>query len=55
MAAHFSILAWNTWTEEPGGLQSTGPQRAGHNQATEHTQSFLGTTVRTEQIDVCSG
>ena len=27
MAAHSSILAWrNPLTEEPGGLQSTGPQ-----------------------------
>ena len=26
MAAHSSILAWRIpWTEEPGGLQSTGP------------------------------
>ena len=25
-----SILAWRVpWTEEPGGLQSTGPQRVG--------------------------
>ena len=25
MATHFSILAWKIpWTEEPGGLQSTG-------------------------------
>ena len=25
MATHSSILAWETpWTEEPGGLQSTG-------------------------------
>ena len=31
MATHSSILAWKTpWTEEPGGLQSTGWQRAGH-------------------------
>ena len=31
MATHFSILAWEIpWTEEPGGLQSTGSQRAGH-------------------------
>ena len=30
MATHSSILAWKTpWTEEPGGLQSTGLQRAG--------------------------
>ena len=29
---HSSILAWRIpWTEEPGGLQSTGMQRVGHN------------------------
>ena len=27
MATHFSMLAWKIpWTEEPGGLQSMGPQ-----------------------------
>ena len=27
MATHCSILAWRiSWTEEPGGLQSMGPQ-----------------------------
>ena len=31
MAAHSSILAWRIpWTEEPGGLQSLGSQRVGH-------------------------
>ena len=31
MAIHFSILAWEIpWTEEPGGLQSTGLQWVGH-------------------------
>ena len=31
MATHSSILAWEIpWTEEPGGLQSTGLQRVGH-------------------------
>ena len=31
MPTHSSILAWKIpWTEEPGGLQSTGSQRAGH-------------------------
>ena len=31
MATHSSILAWEiSWTEEPGGLQSTGSQRVGH-------------------------
>ena len=28
MATHSSILAWRIpWTEDPGGLQSTGSQR----------------------------
>ena len=28
MTTHSSILAWRiSWTEEPGGLQSMGPQR----------------------------
>ena len=31
MATHASILAWKiSWTEEPGGLQSMGSQRVGH-------------------------
>ena len=31
MATHSSILAWRIpWTEEPGGLQSTGLQTVGH-------------------------
>ena len=31
MATHSSILAWRVaWTEEPGGLQSMGWRRAGH-------------------------
>ena len=31
MAVHSSILAWEIpWMEEPGGLQSIGLQRVGH-------------------------
>ena len=31
MAIHSCILAWRIrWTEEPGGLQSIGSQRVGH-------------------------
>ena len=31
MATHFSVLAWRIpWTEEPGGPQSMGSQRVGH-------------------------
>ena len=31
MPIYFSILAWRTpWTEEPGGPQSMGSHRVGH-------------------------
>ena len=31
MATHCSTLAWRIpWTEVPGGLQSTGSRRVGH-------------------------
>ena len=31
MATQSSILTWRTpWTEEPGGLQSVGLHRVGH-------------------------
>ena len=31
MATHLSTLDWRiSWTEEPGGLQSMGSQRVGH-------------------------
>ena len=34
MATHSCILAWKIrWTEEPGGLQSMGSQRVGHDRA----------------------
>ena len=32
MATHSTALTWEIpWTEEPGRLQSMGPQRIGHN------------------------
>ena len=37
MATHSSILAWEIpWTEEPGELQSMGPQRVRHDWVTDH-------------------
>ena len=37
MATHSSILAWRIpWTEEPGGIQSMGSERVGHDWATKH-------------------
>ena len=39
MAIHSSI-AWKIpWTEEPGGLQSAGLQRGGHNRVTGHSHN----------------
>ena len=36
MATRSSILAWEIpWTEDPGGLQSTGSQGVGHDLVTE--------------------
>ena len=41
---HSSILAWKiTWTEEPGGLQSMGLWRVGHNWPT-HTYTHTHTS-----------
>ena len=38
LATHSSILAWEiAWPEEPGGLQSMGLQRVGHDWACMHT------------------
>ena len=37
MATHSSILAWEIpWTEDPGGLQSMGLQKVGHDLVPEH-------------------
>ena len=39
MATHSSIPAWEIlWAEEPGGLQSMGLQRVGHNLVTKQQQ-----------------
>ena len=47
MATHSSILAWRiTWTEEPGGLQSMGLQRVGHDRASNiHTHMGGGSQL----------
>ena len=39
MATRLSTLAWEIpWTEEPGGLQSTGSQRVKHDLVTQQHQ-----------------
>ena len=46
MATHSSILAWRIpWIEEPGGLQSMGSQRVGHNWVTNTFTSSLGMII----------
>ena len=44
IATHSSILAWEIpWTEEPGGLQSMGPQRVRHDWVTKCTKFNIQT------------
>ena len=39
MTTHSSTLAWGIpWMEEPGGLQSMGSQRVGHDLVTKQQQ-----------------
>ena len=47
MVTRSSILAWKvSWTEEPGGLQSMGSQRAGHNWATNTYELTKGSNMQ---------
>ena len=42
MATHSSTLAWRIlWTEEPGGLQSMGSKRVGHDCVTNFSLSYF--------------
>ena len=58
MATHSSIPAWEIlWTEEPGGLQSMGSQRVGHNLATKqqnntHTHTHTHTRTHTHLYNI---
>ena len=54
MATHSSILAWKIpWTEEPGGLQSTGSQRVGHNWVTHSKRKIMvSNPITSWQIDM---
>ena len=43
MATHSSTLAWKIpWVEEPGGLQSMGSRRVGHDWTTSVSLSCIG-------------
>ena len=48
MAPHSLTLAWEiAWTEEPGGLQSRGSQRVGHDLSTERVHLCACTHTHT--------
>ena len=50
VATHSSILSWRIpWTEEPGGLQSMGLQRVGHDWVTNRFQ-MVNMRVQPEAI-----
>ena len=50
-AAHSSILAWRIpWTEEPGGLQSMGSQRDGHDLVTKQPKQQPSFQIYFSQI-----
>ena len=47
MAVHTSMPAWRIpWTEEPGGLQSMGSQRVGHDSMTKHALYSPGNDIQ---------
>ena len=47
LASHSSILAWRIpWREEPGGQESTGLKRAGHDWVTHTHTRLYGTSQR---------
>ena len=53
MATHSSTLAWKIlMIEEPGRLQSMGPQRVGHDRATSLSFTFFFCYAGTYQLDV---
>ena len=57
IAAHSSIPAWRIpWAEEPGGLQSIGSQRVGHDWAA-NTSTFPGIKNNAHychSLEICS-
>ena len=52
MAMHSSILDWKIpWLEEPGGLQSMGLQRVGHDWVTSLLLSLFTFTFELEKYE----
>ena len=42
----------NPWAEEPGGLQSMGSQRVGHDYMTEHTPHLSNLNTCTNTLEI---
>ena len=56
MATHSGTVAWEIpWTEEPGGLQSMGSQRVGHDLATKEQQSITSSKYLLKTMCLCLG
>ena len=55
MTTHSSVLAWRIpWTEKPGGLQSIGSQRVGHDWAyTRNHRDAIGEYKRSRKGFLC--
>ena len=52
MVTHSSILAWRIpWTQKPGGLQSIGSPRVGHNWSDSACSEFISTHTQTQGSD----
>ena len=46
MSTHSSVLAWEIpWTEGPGGLQSMGSQRVGHDIGVKQQQQHMNLII----------
>ena len=55
-ATHSSILAWRIpWTEEPGGLQSTGLQRVEHHSSSLANTWLIHVVVHQKLTQHCPG
>ena len=53
MVTHSNILAWRIpWTEEPGGLQSMGSHRVGHDLATKQQRTWF-TAAAAKSLQSC--
>ena len=54
MAIPSSIVAWEIpWTEDPGGLQSMGLQRVGHDLVTKQQQTLWLSHLTFQALSSC--